>query len=140
MTQHRDGQPVVINSQMKFEELFAAVERYMARHGPPWNVSDDLTYSPFPYYNGYPQIRMSIGIARLDLLRPEVIADLRRVLKGFPGWSIVVPVIDLDDKTWPEIGLIIRAHEVIDGLRRDLFPPEHQGYFYADSRVGTADD
>jgi hypothetical protein len=46
----------------------------------------------------------------------------------------------VEGKNWPEMGLIVRSHEIVDGLRRDLFPPEYQNIHYEGSRPGTDQD
>jgi hypothetical protein len=38
------------------------------------------------------------------------------------------------------MGLYIRAHEIIDGLRREYFPEPYRSYQYDGSRPGTEDD
>jgi hypothetical protein len=54
----------------------------------------------------------------------------------FPDWEIVV-AIDLSDKghSWPNMGLTIRAHEIIDELQRQYFPPQYQGIKYEGARL-----
>jgi hypothetical protein len=43
------------------------------------------------------------------------------------------------EKEWPRMGLTIRKHEIIDGLRRDLMP-ELANVHFAGSRSGTEND
>ncbi|HWL03328.1 MAG TPA: hypothetical protein VNQ99_00120 [Xanthobacteraceae bacterium] len=80
-----------------------------------------------------------LHVASLDLLRPEVITGIQRMLESYPDWSIVVAV-DSKGMNWPAMGLVIRSHEIIDGLQREYFPPEYRDIHYPGSRVGTDRD
>jgi hypothetical protein len=49
------------------------------------------------------------------------------MLIEFRDWEVVVAIDVLEfEGTWPEMGLVIRAHEIVDGLRRDLFPEKYR--------------
>jgi hypothetical protein len=86
-------------------------------------------------------LQQKIYIWRLDLLRPSIIHALQRLLASFPGWEIRVAVGPADAKSvWPVMGLTIRRHEIIDGLRREYFPEPYRSYQYDGSRPGTEDD
>jgi hypothetical protein len=64
-----------------------------------------------------------------------------RIRRGFPGWELVVAVAvpgHYDD--WPDMGLYVRLHEIIDGLQRKYFPKEFQNFEYEGSRTGTERD
>lgn len=76
-------------------------------------------------------------ITNLDLLAPSVVRLLQNALAEFTGWEIVV-AIDLREKghSWPNMGLTIRAHEIIDELQRQYFPTQYQGLKYDGSRRG----
>lgn len=80
-------------------------------------------------------LQQKIYVTNLELLRPAVIKDLQSLLKDFPGWEIMV-AIDVD-RTWPVMGLTIRAHEIVDGLQRQYFPEPYRKFFYEGSRRGT---
>jgi hypothetical protein len=41
---------------------------------------------------------------------------------------------------WPQMGLIVRSHEIIDGLQRQFFPAELKTIQYDGSRRGTDRD
>jgi hypothetical protein len=43
-------------------------------------------------------------------------------------------------ENWPEMGLIIRGPEIIDGLQRQYFPAEYRNLAYEGSRPGTDRD
>ncbi len=80
-----------------------------------------------------PQLKLSIG--KVELLLPHLIKGLQGLLKDYPGWEIVVAVAVKDHfYEWPEMGLTIRANEIIDGLQRQYFPKEFQSIEYEGSR------
>jgi hypothetical protein len=77
-------------------------------------------------------------VNNLDMLAPQIVKRLQASLSGFPDWEIVVAVdIGGAGESWPQMGLIIRRHEVIDGLQRQYFPKEFQGIRYEGSRPGA---
>jgi hypothetical protein len=76
-------------------------------------------------------------INNLALLAPSIVKLLQASLAEFPKWEIVVAVsVEGTEKPWPPMGLHIRAHEIIDDLRREYFPKEFQGIAYEGSRRG----
>lgn len=90
-------------------------------------------------YGGYPEVVIFVG--NLAMLQPNVVSELQKLIKNFPGWQVTVTVVlreHLHD--WPEMGLYIRPHEIIDGLQRQYFPDEFQNVEYVGARRGTADD
>ena len=94
-------------------------------------------YSIYGDYGGYPQVKISIG--NLVLLEPHIVKRLQAIVKDFPGWEIVIAVAvpgHYDD--WTDMGLYIRANEIVDGLQRQYFPKEFQGLEYEGSTRGAA--
>ncbi|HEY1980927.1 MAG TPA: hypothetical protein VGH13_12655 [Xanthobacteraceae bacterium] len=88
---------------------------------------------------GFPQVKLSI--TNLKMLQPVIIEGLQQIVKGYSGWEIVVAVAakgQFDD--WPQMGLYIRPHEIVDGLRRQFFPKEFQDLKYPGTRPGTVND
>ena len=83
-------------------------------------------------------LQHKLYITNLDLLAPSVVKLLQNALAEFPGWEIVVAV-DLREKgySWPNMGLTIRAHEIIDELQRQYFPTQYQGVRYDSVRRGV---
>lgn len=77
----------------------------------------------------------------LALLKPEIVAELQRYLYAFPGWEIVI-ALDIPGKEdeWPSMGLIVRKHEIIDGLQREYLPPPYNRLEFPGSRPGTGYD
>lgn len=86
-------------------------------------------------------LQHKIEVQNLRLLKPEIVRSLQTLLKEFRRWEIVVAVHVPDtENLWPPMGLIIRAHEIVDGLQRQFFPKEFQAYEYEGSRRGTDRD
>jgi hypothetical protein len=88
-------------------------------------------------YWGFPQVK--VFVHNLALLSPRVVKALQRVLRNFVGWEIMVAVA-VRGEVWPDMGLTIRAHEIVDGLQRQYFPKEYRGFEYEGSRLGTDRD
>jgi hypothetical protein len=79
-----------------------------------------------------------ITVNKLNLLRPQIIKLLQGTLTDFPNWEIVIAVsLRGPGESWPDMGLIVRAHEIIDGLNRQYFPREFQTIEYEGSRRGA---
>jgi len=59
------------------------------------------------------------------MLQQTLIASLQSLLSFYPDWEIKVS-IDITEKvqSWPEMGLIIRAREIVDQLQRQFLPEE----------------
>ena len=82
-----------------------------------------------------------IEVQNLILLKSGVVKSLRALLAHYPDWDIVIAVhIPGKQHLWPPMGLIIRSHEIIDGLQRQYFPKEFQNLQYQGSRRGTDRD
>jgi hypothetical protein len=85
--------------------------------------------------------QQKIYVLNLHLLRPRVIESLQKILLDYPDWEIMVAVsVPGLGEELPDMGLTIRAHEVIDGLQRQYFPQEFRSLAYASSRPGTERD
>ena len=99
-------------------------------NGDYWVVDDDYGWR-----------RHTINIFTLKMLNPKIVAALRDLLKNLPGWEIVL-ALDVPGKedAWPAMGLTIRTHEIIDGLRREHLPEPFRRLIIPDSRPGTGDD
>lgn len=78
-----------------------------------------------------------VYVSNLKMLSPQIVKLMQNSLRGFPDWEIILAV-DLEGaaKLWPKMGLIIRQHEIIDGLQRKYFPKEFHGLKYEGSRRG----
>lgn len=123
-----------------FEKLRARIDNLLERYGRPDTLSEGPgDYSAHDDFRQSPQVKVSI--TNPELLRPSIIYQLQGIVRDFPGWEIVVAVV-LDDRQddWPNMGLYIRPHEIIDGLQRQYFPKEYQNIEYAGARRGTEKD
>jgi hypothetical protein len=121
-----------------FERLASEIESVLEKFGSHDSLEPG-DYSIYDGYWGYPQVKLSI--VNLNMLEPVVIQGLQEVIKAFPGWEIVVAVVNRDNSSdWPEMGLYIRAHEIVDGLQRQYFPKEFRDIQYKGARRGSVDD
>lgn len=102
-------------------------------------ISDD--YWVHEDYWGYPQVKVYAN--ELKILAPPVVSALQAMIAEFPsGWEIVVAVSHREiGESWPNMGLRIRAQEIVDGLDRSCFPAEYRNISYERARRWTeADD
>jgi hypothetical protein len=77
-------------------------------------------------------------VNNLKMLEPVIIKRLQACLADYSDWEIVVAVdVPGSGDSWPPMGLIVRPHEMVDGLQRQYFPKEFQGIKYEGSRPGT---
>jgi hypothetical protein len=121
-----------------FERLVRQVDDLLGQYGDnePFKPSD---FSIYEDYWGHPQVKVSME--NLKMLQPSIVAGLQQIVQAYPGWEIVVAVtIPRHHDDWPEMGLFIRPHEIIDGLQRQYFPKEFQNIEYIGARPGTAND
>lgn len=82
-----------------------------------------------------------IELQKLHILRPEIVVLLQQTLEDYPDWQIVMAVdVPGTEETWPLMGVAIRKHEIIDGLRREYLPAEYRTLAYPGSRPGTGYD
>lgn len=122
-----------------FETLLGRVARVLDRFGKHMAYGVPGDFSIYDGYWGYPQVKVSI--MDLKMLRPPVVKALQELLSSFPGWEIIVAVcLRGTGEAWPEMGLIVRPHEIVDGLQRQYFPREFQDIAYEGSRRGTIGD
>jgi hypothetical protein len=123
----------------EFDRLRHQVDGVLAKYGLPDTLSKRGDYTVHGDYNGHPQVVAFIG--KLDMLRPAIVKELQHVVKEFPGWEIEITVaVRGHYQDWPNMGLYIRPHEIIDGLQRQYFPKEFQNIRYDGARQGTAYD
>ena len=91
--------------------------------------------------DNYGHRRHIIEIHKLRMLDPALVRMLRMLLDKLPDWEIVIAVdVPGTENSWPRMGLIIRKSEIVDGLQRELFPPEFQKMVFEGSRPGTGYD
>ncbi len=123
-----------------FEELYARIEQLLERFGRPDFIPDQPPgdYTVHGDYGG--NCQAVIFVNNLKMLRPAVVAALQNLIKDYAGWQISMTVAIRDHREWPNMGLYIRPHEIIDGLQRQYFPNEFQDIEYEGARRGTAYD
>ena len=93
-------------------------------HADYWIISDNWGTRQHKLY-----------ITNLELLVPYVVRLLQNTLADFPDWEIIVAVyLKKKGYSWPDMGLTIRSHEIIDELQRQYFPPEYQAIRYEGAR------
>lgn len=82
--------------------------------------------------------QQKIEFHQLRMLSPPIIEALQRDLVPHPDWEIVVG-LDVPGKedVWPPMGLIVRPSEVVDKLRREYLPPDHQALKYEGGRLAA---
>jgi hypothetical protein len=124
-----------------FERLYPRVDELLERFGRP----DFLPgrphgdYAVHGDYSEYPQV--VVFVHNLELLRQPVVDSLQKLLKEFPGWHIDLMVGLWDHlKDWPNMGISIRANEIVDDLQRQYFPEEFQDIAYERARRGSVLD
>ena len=123
-----------------FEDLEGRVDKLLERFGKP----DYLPGQPYGDYqvhgdySEYPQV--VVFVENLKLLETPVVGALQQLVKQFPGWQIDLMVTLRDHKDWPNMGISIRADEIVDGLHRQYFPKEYQDIAYQGARPGNVLD
>jgi len=121
----------------KWQEFYDRIRDYVLTLGTEGIERTDDCWIDDDYLGRY----QTIYVVNLKLLSPEVVYKLRAMVSDYPGWEIIVTVCSPGLRgEWPEMGLTIRPHEIIDGLQRQYFPPEFRDLAYAGSRPGTALD
>lgn len=121
-----------------WEHLYDRIQNVLEKFGEEDSIRQG-DYWVHDNYWGRPQVK--IYIHKLALLKPPIIELLQASLAEFPGWEIVVAVsVRGVGEVWPDMGLTIRQHEIVDGLQRQYFPKEFQNVGYAGSRPGTDRD
>jgi hypothetical protein len=121
-----------------WDSLYEQIQAILNRFG----VEDHLGRADYLLVDdNYGWQQHNIEIHKLRMLDPELVKALKALLRQAPDWQIVI-VVDIPgtEQTWPRMGLIIRDHEIIDGLQREYLPPEFQALAYEGSRPGTGYD
>jgi hypothetical protein len=123
-----------------FERLRHRVKKLLERFGRPDYLPGQPhgDYQVHGDYSEYPQV--VVFVENLELLRPPVVNALQQLTKDFPGWQIDLMVALRGRKDWPNMGISIRASEIVDDLRRQYFPKEFQDLAYEGARRGTVYD
>lgn len=123
-----------------FERLCDLVDGVLERFGRP-DYLPDQPYGDFQVhfdYSEYPQVRVFVD--NLKLLLPPVVAALQQLVKDLPGWQIDLRITTRGHKDWSNMGISIRADEIVDDLRREYLPKEYQDLVYDGARRGSVLD
>jgi hypothetical protein len=123
-----------------FKQLDARVDKLLERFGRP----DFLPGQPYGDYHihgdysEYPQV--VVFVENLELLRTPVVDALQELIKEFAGWQIDLMVTLRGHEDWPNMGISIRANEIVDDLQRQYFPKEFRNLAYEGARRGSVLD
>ena len=118
-----------------WETLLRQIRRVMAHDGKEdhFGKGDYLIVD-----DNYGWRRHTIEVHRLEILRPQSVRNLRRLLKGLPDWEIVISLdIPGTEISWPSMGVTIREREVVDDLQRSYLPQEFQDMRFEGSTPST---
>jgi hypothetical protein len=120
-----------------WELLYGRVARLLEEFGrEDSDVPGD--YSIHDSYWGFPQLKISVNSSMID---PSIIKRLQEIIADFPGWEIVLAVVESGEgESWPDMGLVIRKNELLDGLKRQYLPKKFQHLRYEGSRPMTDRD
>ena len=122
----------------EWELLYERVRQFLSQFG---TESYRRTADFWVHDDNWGPRQQKIYVRNLMLLRPDIVRGLQNLLAELPGWEIMVAVsVPGPGDVWPEMGLTIRAQEVVDGLQRQYFPKEFQNLQYEGSRPGTDRD
>lgn len=123
-----------------FERLYACVDELLERFGRPdfQPGRPEGDYSVHGDYSEYPQV--VVFVENLKLLQPPVVDALQQLVREFPGWQIDLMVTLPGHENWPNMGISVRANEIVDDLQRQYFPKEYQDLAYEGARRGSVLD
>jgi hypothetical protein len=122
-----------------FESIRTRVKNLLKQYGEPDTALSDGDYTVQGDYLDASEVVVFVG--NLEMLAPNIIDGLHAVIKAFAGWQIVMTVaVRGHYHDWPNMGLYIRPHEIIDALQRQFLPKEVQELEYPGARRGTAYD
>lgn len=121
-----------------WRRLYTRIGDFLAQFG----TSDTLGDADYWVLDdNWGSTQQKIFVNNLTMLEPRVIAGLQRLLSDFPSWEIRVAVsLRGSGEKWPDMGLTIRRHEVVDDLQRAYFPLPFRSLRYEGSRPGTDRD
>lgn len=104
-----------------FEDLQGRVDKLLERFGRPNFIPGQPAqgdYSVHGDYSEYPQV--VVFVHNLELLQQPAVSSLQGLVCEFPGWRIDLMVGLWDHlKDWPNMGISIRAKEIVDDLKRE---------------------
>lgn len=128
--------------ELEQDQAWAALYEKVARTAAEFGAEDHFGDADYLIVDdNYGHRRHTIEIHKLRMLDQQLVKKLRALLQDFDNWDIVIAVdIPGTEDKWPPMGLIIRKHELIDGLQRDFLPEEFRSLQFEGSRPGTGFD
>jgi hypothetical protein len=113
--------------------LYARLEKILGQFGK----SDYLGHADYWLLDdNWGPKQHKLYINNLNMLAPRIVELLQGALSDFPDWEIVAAVaLEGPGKFWPEMGLMIRANEIVDDLQRQYFPKEFQSVLYEGNKL-----
>ncbi|MGE0750268.1 MAG: hypothetical protein AB7K64_06720 [Variibacter sp.] len=115
-----------------WEKLRRLVRKSLSRFGVE-GVSRDKDF--WVDDDNFGTAQQKVYFRNLRLLEPAVIRTLQALLQKSPAWKIVVAIsVPGAGDAWPDMGLNIRADEIIDDLKREYLPAEFRSIYYPGSR------
>lgn len=117
-----------------YRQVVAVMEKFGTEsavgRGDFWVIEDDHGLK-----------RIGIDVFNFDLFSVTVIAELRELLANIQDWEIVL-IVDMPQsgEEWPFMGVMIRWHEIVDGLQREYLPEEVRPPAIPGSRPGRGYD
>jgi hypothetical protein len=81
--------------------------------------------------DNYGHNSITVAFNRLRMLQPALIKRLQVLLVEVPGWEIYVSIDIPEREDWPQMGLLIRPHEIVDELKREYLPGEYRDLVFA---------
>jgi hypothetical protein len=121
-----------------FERIRGRIKKILEEFGRSDSLIRDGDYTLEGDYLGPREVVVFVG--NLAMLQPNIVGKLHEVIQEFHGWQIVMTVALRGCYDWPNMGLYVRPHEIIDALQRQYLPAEFQNLEYEGARRGTARD
>ena len=90
--------------------------------------------------DNYGPRRHRLEFQNLDLFQVDILRQLQDVLRGFHDWRMTIQVdVPGTESTWPGMGLIVYADEIIDELQRDFLPARFRDLVFGTVSTETAE-
>jgi hypothetical protein len=121
----------VAKQELDWARLYASLEKILSQFGK----SDHIGRADFWIVDDNWGCRQhKVYVNNLKMISSHIVKQLQNGLVEFPDWEIII-VVDVPGKLWPKMGLIIKPHEIIDGLQRQYIPKDNR-FKYEGSRQG----
>jgi hypothetical protein len=122
-----------VEQQHVWDVLYARLQETLSHFGEE-DYTGDADY--WIISDNWGSCQHLVYIFNLEMLSPSIVARMQDSLEDHPDWEVVVDVSPKRyGQLWPTMGLILRAHEIVDTLQRQYFPPEFRTFKYEGSRA-----